>query len=909
MENNKLIQKGLSYKEFEKQIKIELKKLNKEKLAKWSWLYVVRFLPFLVTSFENKNTKNLKEDVAFQKYLIAMFYSIDTCMVISLIKNHKLSMYNRTLDRTLALALACTRDLTRVLDLDLDLVLDRALALALTRSLNLALNLTFDFDSTLALTLDLDSTLALTLENNNFYLKPFYGMLINDIKNISNNKFESFINDKSVYNGYWEKFQELLKECGCEYWADVYNDLWESKFQPDVAELEKRIDLPPEYLDKGAAAAAIYLESAKKFGTEELREVRMLILGDAESGKTSFARRFKKIDADLPEVYERTIGVNVNNKQVEELGIDYNDHVPVSLKNIFPEMKIENDVNVHIWDFAGQTIMHPIHSLFLSKDCVYVLVYRDNPNIDNHLRYWLEKIRQYGKNSKIFILVNTYDSHRFDMSFETEIKDFAENNIEVCPVSIGYDKWRYEEDQKVQKELFNDFRIKIAQYLSERHTKLTAPVVEVKKYLDEQFIEHKSCINIDDFTREVAIILKKKFPEIETDPKSIKSFLSNFMHILGLALYYEKLNGFNQVVLNPLWIARAIYEIASSAKSKITMTEIKSILINEKRKNTAFIYNETDIRYIYRLLIEYNLAYEFTKEKETLILPLCLSDKRPPYELFPVFPDGKTLGIVIGVIDNQGLTTYMPEEVLPLFISMVHEDIYENKSEQLIWRKGVVLKNNGAFVKVERTEHDTILISATNKNGVSDYLDALIEKLHIIMRNIKTVISYRIMDVSGNFGATYESASYVKSGLKSGNKNPNGHDLEKTAMTYNLYVDKLYAEKVENIVANEVTAENAEKIIAENVIMNLPEDLSERMIEEFGNVVKKFMESDDAKKLPYIDYTQLNEDITNMEKAEPGKKRSFFEKIYKTINEPKVVEIVQNYGPTIAEMIAKFFQQ
>jgi len=84
VENNKLIQKGLSYKEFEKQIKIELKKLNKEKLAKWSWLYVVRFLPFLVTSFENKNTKNLKEDVAFQKYLIAMFYSIDTCMVISL---------------------------------------------------------------------------------------------------------------------------------------------------------------------------------------------------------------------------------------------------------------------------------------------------------------------------------------------------------------------------------------------------------------------------------------------------------------------------------------------------------------------------------------------------------------------------------------------------------------------------------------------------------------------------------------------------------------------------------------------------------------------------------------------------------------------------------------------------------
>ena len=609
----------------------------------------------------------------------------------------------------------------------------------------------------------------------------FRKLLVNDINYIASGRYEELSNDTTVYGHYWTDFQDALKSCGCEYWADIYTSLWERRFKTDRETLEHHLQLPRAYFKEGAATAAEYLIAAKRVGTKTLREARMLILGDAGSGKTSFARRFINIDAELPTDADSTRGVD----------IDYNNHKPLSLKESFPDLNLEHDVNLHIWDFAGQTEVHPIHSLFLSENCIYVLVYNGRIEAGNNLRYWLEKIRQFGKKSKIFILVNLYDAHTFDKTFSTEKREFADNNIKVIKASIAYDKWKNPEDRVEQKRVFNDIRKVVAQNIAEQQKPLAAHVVRIKEYLDEQFNGNRTYITFDEFAAETTKIMEKEFPNELRDYESISNFLTGFLHTLGIALYYKELQGFEMIVLNPMWIASAVYEVVANLKkngmSRITHSELKIILTNSERKAGNYTYTDTDVRYIYRLLREYKLAYEY--EDDTLILPLCMPEDEPT-DFQPPFPDGETLSIQFIALKNEAVG-HIPEDVIPQFIVAEHSNIYRSRSGvQLAWRKGVILKKHHALAKAIIIGDNTIRLSAVDKNGGAEYLRELKVVLENILQKISnsknnTAVSYLLIDAAGHTTTEYMKDATVNllAGLTKGTF-PNGIDYEKTKDTY-----------------------------------------------------------------------------------------------------------------------------
>lgn len=164
----------------------------------------------------------------------------------------------------------------------------------------------------------------------------------------------------------------------------------------DQDALARRINVPKEIQEQGAAAVANFLEEMEEKGAKRLNEARIIILGEKGAGKTCIARRLIDPDAPMTKDDESTAGVNT---------------MPWKLEH--------ENINVRIWDFAGHTVTHAVHQFFLSERCLYIMVYDGRSEKRNRLEYWLNHMKNYGGDSKAIILVNKRDQHTGDISINT----------------------------------------------------------------------------------------------------------------------------------------------------------------------------------------------------------------------------------------------------------------------------------------------------------------------------------------------------------------------------------------------------------------------------------------------------------------------------------------------------------
>ncbi|MGB1216768.1 MAG: hypothetical protein ACPG5P_02770, partial [Saprospiraceae bacterium] len=60
-----------------------------------------------------------------------------------------------------------------------------------------------------------------------------------------------------------KNFQSALKNEGCEYWAELYQALFENNFQWNGKEALLRLNVPQEIKEQGAAAFGRYMQEIK----------------------------------------------------------------------------------------------------------------------------------------------------------------------------------------------------------------------------------------------------------------------------------------------------------------------------------------------------------------------------------------------------------------------------------------------------------------------------------------------------------------------------------------------------------------------------------------------------------------------------------------------------------------------
>ena len=167
----------------------------------------------------------------------------------------------------------------------------------------------------------------------------------------------------------------------------------------------KRLPIPPEILKDWEDAPAIlrYIEQiAGKEAKRPLNEAKMLLVGEGLVGKTSL------VDMLL------TAAPTENAKQTDGVEIRRWDVRPISREGA----PADNDtVQLNIWDFGGQEIMHATHQFFLTKRSLYLVVLNAREGeIRGRLDYWLKIIDSFGGDSPVIVVVNRGDEHRLELN-------------------------------------------------------------------------------------------------------------------------------------------------------------------------------------------------------------------------------------------------------------------------------------------------------------------------------------------------------------------------------------------------------------------------------------------------------------------------------------------------------------
>ena len=108
--------------------------------------------------------------------------------------------------------------------------------------------------------------------------------------------------------------------------------------------------IPPEIIRKNEQPKAIidYYLSLLEKEKKPLHEAKMLILGQANVGKTCLRKRL--INNNYDPKRNKTDGIDIHNWEIE-----------------VEDRKLQ----VNIWDFGGQEIYHATHQFFLTKRSLY----------------------------------------------------------------------------------------------------------------------------------------------------------------------------------------------------------------------------------------------------------------------------------------------------------------------------------------------------------------------------------------------------------------------------------------------------------------------------------------------------------------------------------------------------------
>ncbi len=129
-------------------------------------------------------------------------------------------------------------------------------------------------------------------------------------------------------------------------------------------------------------------------GASKQQQFKVQLIGNGRVGKTTLAYALKHKQPPN-EAFEETHGIVL-------------DEIQQTLDGE------EQPITLQLWDFGGQEIYHATHRLFLSDDCLYLLVWaeatEEHPDEAQHpVSYWLELIHDLGKNSPIILVKNQID--------------------------------------------------------------------------------------------------------------------------------------------------------------------------------------------------------------------------------------------------------------------------------------------------------------------------------------------------------------------------------------------------------------------------------------------------------------------------------------------------------------------
>ena len=181
----------------------------------------------------------------------------------------------------------------------------------------------------------------------------------------------------------------------------------------------KTIPLPAEIIASNDAQAILaawraVLASNEKGQLRPLNTAKLLVVGSEAVGKTSLVRYLTNNKVCNPHE-KKTAGAEIHERIEISPWSRYEPGTRTNgLKRWLDRLRRKSqdveEINVNIWDFGGQEIMHGTHRYFLTKRSLYLLVLEDRREDNPPIYDWLHIIANRAGASPIIVIINKSDN-------------------------------------------------------------------------------------------------------------------------------------------------------------------------------------------------------------------------------------------------------------------------------------------------------------------------------------------------------------------------------------------------------------------------------------------------------------------------------------------------------------------
>ncbi len=467
-----------------------------------------------------------------------------------------------------------------------------------------------------------------------------------------------------------------------------------SKWEQNTINIAKNplVQPPMEIVNISKEAVISYFNDLSKGGSFINKDVKLILVGNSEVGKTTLAKYLNN-EIELDKEHHAT-------HWLEEK----------QLKSKYKIEKIKDKCNINLFDFGGHDYFHDTHHLFFSKNTVYLLLWDKETNNLNYrivnqknskndivevktqdypIKYWLESIKHFTKEKK---------TENFDFEIEKEdkfnslallIQNKVNSTDEIMHLNnreifLNYPFiFEFANISLKPKRNLNHLDSLITELLNKAEiigSKLPDYYRIVKNNI--KIYDRKPILSIKEFNKYCNNFLSENIDIEQT------IFLAEYLKQIGIILYYPNSKNGDKIYINKKWVIDQIYKILEGLTKKngeFDRNHIKSTL----PRNCS---NE-EIDSIIQLMIEFKIIFEHP-ESSSFIAPLYLPTQ--PIKAVELFIDDNKIPyrrfLYSGFIHKNVILSFFQEYGK----LVIKETSSLDKGLYYYWKDGLVIKDSAS---------------------------------------------------------------------------------------------------------------------------------------------------------------------------------------------------------------------
>ncbi|MCA9996700.1 MAG: leucine-rich repeat domain-containing protein [Anaerolineales bacterium] len=423
-----------------------------------------------------------------------------------------------------------------------------------------------------------------------------------------------------------------------------------------------------------------------------LREAKLLLVGEADVGKTALARRLL-LDLPPDPNQDKTPGIDIHKWEITPT----TDEPPLTL---------------NIWDFGGQGVYQATHQFFFTHRSLYLVVIssRRGDN-ESRLHHWLRLVSSLSDSAPIIVVANKQDQHRLALD-ERALKAQYPNLLAVIPTSC------------LTGSGIDELRQTIAAALAHLpHLNDTFPTAwfGLKQRLETMPRSYVTYEQYCDYCQEAGI-----------DNRAHQRSWVQVLHQLGVVLNFQDRQLTATHVLKPNWVTDGIYRILSDGDGDIvanggvlTYRHLDTLLDPEA-------YPPAQHSFIVGMMQKFELCFPLPHRPNQFLIPDLLPEQQPD------LPQLGFTGTAPALRFQYHYPDVLPNTILPRFMVGMMTMLDRAHS----WRSGAILQfeQNHALVQADSQNRKitiTILGGEATRRALLTSVRMQLAAIHSSFANLK----------------------------------------------------------------------------------------------------------------------------------------------------------------------------